>query len=132
MTQIINLSIPGVGEVAPIGVAPSRSCRRPVAALKRNLKFDTGVALSNTGEETATCNWSIYSGPEGAFVGNGTTTVRALGQIQYFPLNSPGLQNASLPFEGNIQYECDVEVHAFSLFQREEDGAIFSNATGCK
>ncbi len=131
VTQIISLSIPGVGKVPPIGVAPSRSCRRPVAALRRNLEFDTGVALSNMGDETATCSWSIYSGTEGVFVGSGTTTVRASGQTQYFPLNSPGLQTLSLPF-GGIQYECDVEVYSFSLFQRKEDGAIFSNATGCK
>ena len=132
VTQIINLSIPGIGEVPPIGIAPSRSCRRPVAVLKRNLKFDTGVALSNTAEQTATCSWSIHSGKEGAFVGNGTTTVLGLGQTQYFPLNSPGLQTLSLPFEGNIQYECDIAVHSFSLFQRKEDGTIFSSATGCK
>ena len=132
VTQIVNLSIPGTGDVPPIGVGPSPSCRMPVAALRRTLEFDTGIALSNTGETTASCNWSIYFGPEGELMGRGTTMVRALGQTQYFPLNSLTLPSHTLPFEGNIQYECDMPVHSFSLFQRKEDGAIFSNETGCK
>ena len=131
-TEIINLSIPGVGDVPPIGVSPSPPCESPVIALKRNAEFDTGVALSQTGEETdATCSWSIYSGMEGTLVGSGTTTVPISGQTQFFPLNDPTLPPLLLPFEGNIQYDCDMPVHPFSLFQREQDGAIFSNAARC-
>jgi hypothetical protein len=130
-TEVINLSIPGVGDVPPIGVGPAPACEKPVIALERNLEFDTGVALANTGAKTASCDWSIYSGSEAFLVGMGTTMVPAFGQTQFFPLNDPSIPSVSLPFEGNVQYACNTPVHAFSLFQRKSDGALFSNAAGC-
>ena len=131
VTEVINLSLPGFGDLPPIGVGPSPSCKRPVTALKQNLEFDTGVALSNTNPEIATCNWSIYSGTEGTLVGRGATMVPPLGQTQSFPLSDPFLLPLPPPFEGNIQYDCDTGVHPLSFFQRRTDGALFSNATGC-
>ncbi len=131
VSEIIRLTVPGVGELPPIGVPPSPACERPVVALKKNAELDTGVALANTTGENASCDWSIYSGTEGSLVGMGNTSVPPLGQVQFFPLNDPSLPKLSLPFEGNIQYECSAPVHPFSLFQRQQDGALFSNAAGC-
>ncbi len=130
-TEIINLSIPGAGDIPPIGVGPGPACEKPVIALERNLEFNAGVALANTRAEIATCDWSIYSGTDAALLGMGTTMVPALGQTQFFPLNDPSIPSVSLPFEGNVQYACNMPVHPFSLFQRTSDGALFSNAAGC-
>lgn len=130
-SQIIRLAVPGVGEVPPIGVPPSPACESPVIALKRDLEFDTAVALSNTTGEEVSCDWSIYSGSEATLAGTGTTLLLPLGQSQFFPLNDPALTPLDLLFEGNVQFRCDGPVHAFSLFQRSMDGALFSNAAGC-
>ncbi len=132
VTEIINLSIQGVGNIPPIGVGPSSPCKRPVAILKRNAEFDTGVALSSTTQKTATCEYSIYSGPDGDLIGSGVWTVHPFGQFQDSPLNDDSLpEDLPLLFDGNIQYECDIPVHAISLFQRKKDGALFSNAVAC-
>ena len=64
----------------------------------------------------------MYAGTEGTLVGMGATIVPPLGQTQSFPLNAPSLPPLSLPFEGNIQYECDIPVHPFSLFPFPEKG----------
>ncbi len=118
-------------KVPPIGVGPAPSCTNPVTALERNEEFDTGVALSNTNAEPVTCNWSIYSGKQGAHLTTGVTNIPGFGQTQYFPLNDPALSPVLLPFLGNIQYKCNAEVHPFSLFQRRNDGALFSNTAAC-
>ena len=128
-SELIRLSAPGTGDVSLIGVAPSPACQKPVVALKRNLEFTTAVALSNTRQETATCDWSIYSGTEGTLSQSGTVTVPPRGQTQSFPLDVFPVITPFL-FEGNIQYECNLPVHAFSLFQRR-DGSLVSNAAGC-
>ncbi len=128
-TEIIRLSTPDVGGTSLIGVGPSPSCERPVVALKRNPEFNTAVAFSNPRQETATCDWAIYSGMEGTLRREGSKTLPALGQSQFFPLDvTPAL--SPFLFEGNIQYECDIPLHAFSLFQRQ-DGTLVSNAAGC-
>lgn len=129
-TEVIRLSTSGVGDISLIGVGPSPSCKRPVVALKRNPELNTGVALSNTREETVNCDWSIHSSSESTLVLRGRTAVPPLRQIQSFPLDVvPNLPSAE-PFEGNIQYDCELPLHAFSLFQRA-DGALVSNTSGC-
>ena len=128
-TEVIRLST-GPESVSLIGVGPSLSCKRPVVGLKRNLEFNTGVALSNTRGETATCSWSIHSGPESTLIATGSIALPPSGQTQSFPLNDLPIAPLPAPFEGNIQYECDVPVHAFSLLQ-ERDGGLVSNATSC-
>ena len=128
-TEVIRLST-GAESVSLIGVGPSPSCQRPVVALKRNPEFNTGVALSNTRPETATCSWSIHSGPESTLIETGSTTLPPFGQTQSFPLNDLSIAPLPAPFEGNIQYQCDIPVHAFSLLQ-EGDGGLVSNATSC-
>ena len=132
-TQILNLSVPRIGSLPPLGIMPVEPCLKPAAALRRDPEFDTGLALSNRGQESAYCDWSIYSGTDGSLVGSGLTIVPALGQTQSFPLNAVlGDPQVSMEsFEGNIQFDCDLPVHPFSLFQRKADGAIFSNAAGC-
>ncbi len=129
-TEIIRLSTSGVGDVSLIGVGPSPPCQRPVVALKRNLEFNTAVALANTRLETVNCEWSIHSGPESTLILRGTTAILPLRQIQSFPLDVVPDLPPSAPFEGNIQYECDIPLHAFSLFQRD-DGDLVSNTSGC-
>ncbi len=129
-TEVIRLSTSGDGDISLIGVGPSPSCKRPVVALKRNLELNTGVALSNTRHKTVNCDWSIHSGSESTLVLRGRTAVPPLRQIQSFPLGAvPNLPPAE-PFEGNIQYDCELPLHAFSLFQRA-DGALVSNTSGC-
>ena len=128
-TEVIRLST-GAESVSLIGVSPSRPCERPVVTLKRNPGFNTGVALSNTRPETATCSWSIHSGPESTLIATGSIALPPSGQTQSFPLNDLPIAPLPAPFEGNIQYECDVPVHAFSLLQ-EGDGGLVSNATSC-
>ncbi len=129
-TEVIRLSTLGVGNVSLIGVGPSPSCQRPVVTLKRNLEFNTAVALSNTRRETVNCDWSIHSGSESTLILRGSTAILPLRQIQSFPLDVvPNLPPSAI-FEGNIQYECDIPLHAFSLFQRA-DGDLVSNSSGC-
>ena len=130
-SEIIYLDIPELGDIPPIGVPPSPVCSKPVIALKLNDELNTGAALANTTSQEASCDWSIFSGTEGSLVGMGTTFVPALGQTQFFPLNDPSIPKLALPFNGNIEFQCSPSVHAFSLFQVAQTGALISNAAGC-
>lgn len=127
-TEVIGLSIPGVGVLPPIGVAPATPCQRPVIVLRRNSVFDTGVALAAGGQDDVHCSWTIYSGPGGTQAASGSMVVPGFGQTQFFPLSQIPSPSS---FQGNIQFDCDLTVHTFSLFQRRSDGAIFANGVSC-